>query len=81
MRGKGLTWMAASRELAVIADGPAIEDVAAAEAMAWAVRCIGRGGIAATAISAVDIALWNLKPRLTAGLAAPNLLPTGGPIQ
>jgi hypothetical protein len=36
----------------------------AAEAMARAVRNIGRGGIAATAISAVDIALWDLKARL-----------------
>jgi Mandelate racemase / muconate lactonizing enzyme, N-terminal domain len=33
----------------------------AAEAMARAVRNIGRPGIAATAISAVDIALWDLK--------------------
>jgi L-alanine-DL-glutamate epimerase-like enolase superfamily enzyme len=36
----------------------------AAEAMARAVRNIGRPGIAATAISAVDIALWDLKARL-----------------
>jgi len=36
----------------------------AAEAMAHAVRNIGRGGVAATAISAVDIALWDLKARL-----------------
>jgi L-alanine-DL-glutamate epimerase-like enolase superfamily enzyme len=36
----------------------------AAEAMARAVRNIGRPGIAATAISALDIALWDLKARL-----------------
>jgi L-alanine-DL-glutamate epimerase-like enolase superfamily enzyme len=36
----------------------------AAEAMARAVRNIGRPGVAATAISAVDIALWDLKARL-----------------
>src|SRR5512138_897953 len=34
------------------------------EAMSRAVRNIGRPGIAATAISAVDIALWDLKARL-----------------
>ena len=34
------------------------------EAMIRAVRNIGRPGIAATAISAVDIALWDLKARL-----------------
>jgi L-alanine-DL-glutamate epimerase-like enolase superfamily enzyme len=32
--------------------------------MARAVRNIGRPGVAATAISAVDIALWDLKARL-----------------
>ena len=46
-----------------------------AEAMAWAVRCIGRGGIAATAISAVDIALWGLKPRLTPSWPHPTCSP------
>jgi hypothetical protein len=35
-----------------------------AEAMARAVRDFGRGGVAATAISAVDMALWDLKARL-----------------
>ena len=33
-------------------------------AMAAAVRNLGRAGIAATAISAVDSALWDLKARL-----------------
>jgi L-alanine-DL-glutamate epimerase-like enolase superfamily enzyme len=35
-----------------------------AEAMARQVRNIGRPGVAATAISAVDVALWDLKARL-----------------
>jgi len=45
----------------------------AAEAMARAVRNIGRGGVAATAISAVDVALWDLKARLF-GLPVASLL-------
>jgi L-alanine-DL-glutamate epimerase-like enolase superfamily enzyme len=36
----------------------------ASEAMAREVRNIGRPGVAATAISAVDVALWDLKARL-----------------
>ncbi len=42
----------------------AFDTVAMAEAMARQVRNIGRPGVAATAISAVDIALWDLKARL-----------------
>ncbi len=42
----------------------ALDVAGAAEAMARAVRNIGRAGIAAMAISAVDIALWDLKARL-----------------
>ena len=38
--------------------------------MARAVRNIGRPGIAATAISAVDIALWDLKARLLGSTVA-----------
>src|SRR4051812_8931506 len=37
---------------------------AAQEAMVRAVRNAGRSGVAATAISAVDVALWDLKARL-----------------
>ena len=49
-------------------------DVAGAdEAMTRAVRNIGRPGIAATAISAVDIALWDLKARLL-GCSVTDLL-------
>src|SRR5579863_2038395 len=42
----------------------ALDVPGACEAMIRAVRNIGRPGIAATAISAVDIALWDLKARL-----------------
>ena len=70
-RGIGWTYAAAAAQ-SVIADvlagaviGRSALDVpAVAEAMARAVRNIGRPGIAATAISAVDIALWDLKARL-----------------
>jgi L-alanine-DL-glutamate epimerase-like enolase superfamily enzyme len=60
--------------LAGVVAGRSAFDVAGAnEAMARAVRNIGRGGIAATAISAVDIALWDLKARLL-GLPVASLL-------
>ena len=53
----------------------ALDIAGAAEAMARQVRNIGRPGVAATAISAVDIALWDLKARLLgqslAGLLGP----------
>ena len=70
-RGIGWTYAAAAAQ-SVIADvlagvvvGRSALDVpGAAEAMARAVRNIGRPGVAATAISAVDIALWDLKARL-----------------
>ena len=48
----------------VVVGRSALDVPGAAEAMARAVRNIGRPGIAATAISAVDIALWDLKSRL-----------------
>jgi len=78
--GLGWTYAAAAAH-AVVADvlasvvtGRSALDVAgAAEAMARAVRNIGRGGVAATAISAVDIALWDLKARLI-GLPVAGLL-------
>jgi L-alanine-DL-glutamate epimerase-like enolase superfamily enzyme len=70
-QGMGWTYAAAAAQ-SVIADvlagavvGRSAMDVpGAAEAMARAVRNIGRPGVAATAISAVDIALWDLKARL-----------------
>jgi L-alanine-DL-glutamate epimerase-like enolase superfamily enzyme len=83
---EGIGWSYAAAAAAsvvndVLADvviGRSACDVAgAAEAMARAVRNIGRGGVAATAISAVDTALWDLKARvlgqpLTALLGSPG---------
>jgi len=79
-RGIGWTYAAAAAG-SVITDvlaqaviGRSALDVpGSAEAMARAVRNIGRPGIAATAISAVDIALWDLKARLL-GCSLPQLL-------
>ena len=79
-QGLGWTYAAAAAQ-SVIADmlagavvGRSALDVpGAAEAMARAVRNIGRPGVAATAISAVDIALWDLKARLL-GCPLPRLL-------
>jgi len=48
----------------VVVGRSALDVPGSAEAMTRAVRNIGRPGIAATAISAVDIALWDLKSRL-----------------
>jgi len=51
--------------LADVVTGRSALDVAASnEAMSRSVRNVGREGIAATAISAVDIALWDLKARI-----------------
>jgi L-alanine-DL-glutamate epimerase-like enolase superfamily enzyme len=70
-RGIGWSYAAAAAQsvitdvLAGVVTGRSALDIpGAAEAMARAVRNIGRPGIAATAISAVDIALWDLKARL-----------------
>jgi L-alanine-DL-glutamate epimerase-like enolase superfamily enzyme len=70
-QGIGWSYAAAAAQrvvtdvLADVVTGRSALDVpGAAEAMARAVRNIGRPGIAATAISAVDIALWDLKARL-----------------
>jgi L-alanine-DL-glutamate epimerase-like enolase superfamily enzyme len=70
-QGIGWTYAAAAAQnvitdvLAGAVTGRSAMDVPAAnEAMARAVRNVGRPGIAATAISAVDIALWDLKSRL-----------------
>jgi L-alanine-DL-glutamate epimerase-like enolase superfamily enzyme len=70
-QGTGWSYAAAAAQrviidvLAGVVTGRSAADVpGAAEAMARAVRNIGRPGIAATAISAADIALWDLKARL-----------------
>jgi L-alanine-DL-glutamate epimerase-like enolase superfamily enzyme len=60
--------------LADVAVGrPAFDIPAIAEDMARQLRNIGRPGIGATALSAVDIALWDLKARLL-GLPLADLL-------
>jgi L-alanine-DL-glutamate epimerase-like enolase superfamily enzyme len=71
VRGIGWTYGAAAAHSVITAvltgavvGRSALDVPGAAEAMARAVRNIGRPGIAATAISAVDIALWDLKARL-----------------
>src|SRR5690348_8197815 len=48
----------------VVVGRDALDIPGAWAAMVGAVRNVGRGGIAATAISAVDVALWDLKARL-----------------
>jgi L-alanine-DL-glutamate epimerase-like enolase superfamily enzyme len=84
-RGVGWSYAAAAARgvitdvLAGAVTGRSALDVpGAAEAMARAVRNIGRPGIAATAISAVDIALWDLKARLL-GVSLPRLLGVSHP--
>lgn len=70
-RGTGWTYASAAaatllREMlaGTLAGRDAFDIAGASEAMARQVRNVGRPGIAATAISAVDIALWDLKARL-----------------
>ncbi len=70
-RGIGWTYAAAAAQSVItdvlagaVVGRSALDVPGAAEAMARAVRNVGRPGIAATAISAVDIALWDLKARL-----------------
>jgi L-alanine-DL-glutamate epimerase-like enolase superfamily enzyme len=72
-RGLGYTYAAGVaagvvRELlAPVVVGRAVDDVGAVwEAMVRSVRNAGRPGIASTAISAVDVALWDLKAKLAA---------------
>jgi L-alanine-DL-glutamate epimerase-like enolase superfamily enzyme len=63
--------------LAGVVTGRSAFDVpGAAEAMARALRNIGRSGVGAMAMSAVDVALWDLKARLL-GLPVSGLLGGG----
>ncbi|MBL1100240.1 enolase C-terminal domain-like protein [Streptomyces coffeae] len=63
--GSPATAEVVSKELADVVTGHPVLDVPRAnEAMARAVRNAGRPGLVAGAISAVDIALWDLKARL-----------------
>jgi L-alanine-DL-glutamate epimerase-like enolase superfamily enzyme len=57
----------------VVTGRSALDVPAAAEAMARSLRNIGRAGVGAMALSAVDIALWDLKARLL-GLSLADLL-------
>jgi L-alanine-DL-glutamate epimerase-like enolase superfamily enzyme len=79
---RGTGWSYASAASATVVDDvlaqavtgrDAFDIAAAAEAMARQVRNIGRPGVAAMAISAVDIALWDLKARLL-GVSLTSLL-------
>ena len=79
-RGIGWTYAAAAARGVItdvladsVAGRSAMDVPGAAEAMARAVRNIGRPGVASTAISAVDMALWDLKARLL-GISLPRLL-------
>jgi L-alanine-DL-glutamate epimerase-like enolase superfamily enzyme len=63
--GAGAVAPVVAEQLAPVVTGRSALDVpGAAEAMARAVRNIGRAGVAAMALSAVDTALWDLKARL-----------------
>jgi L-alanine-DL-glutamate epimerase-like enolase superfamily enzyme len=63
----------------VVTGRSALDVPACTEAMYRAVRNFGGRGIAAAAISAVDIALWDLKARLL-GTAVTALLGAAGPV-
>jgi len=63
--GAAATAQVVERQLADVVTGLSVWDVPAAnEAMNRAVRNAGRPGLIAGAVSAVDIALWDLKARL-----------------
>jgi L-alanine-DL-glutamate epimerase-like enolase superfamily enzyme len=69
--GLGYTYSDASivnlieRSLAPVITGRSVVDIATANAALWRkVRNLGRSGLAATAISALDAAMWDLKAKL-----------------
>ncbi|HEY1324312.1 MAG TPA: enolase C-terminal domain-like protein [Streptosporangiaceae bacterium] len=57
-------WVVADQLAPVVVGRSALDVAGAAEAMARTVRNIGRAGVAATAISALDTALWDVKAKL-----------------
>jgi L-alanine-DL-glutamate epimerase-like enolase superfamily enzyme len=57
----------------IIVGANALDVVGISDAMVKAVRNVGRGGIGGQAISAVDVALWDLKARLL-GVSLPRLI-------
>jgi L-alanine-DL-glutamate epimerase-like enolase superfamily enzyme len=70
-RGLGYTYSDASivslieRKLAEAITGRSVFDIAGANTALWrGIRNLGRSGLVATAISAVDAALWDLKAKL-----------------
>ncbi len=65
--GKGGTAILAMirDDLAPMLTGQAAEPEALHDAMQWHVHYVARGGIAAFAISAVDIALWDVRGKVT----------------
>ncbi|MFK7876561.1 MAG: mandelate racemase/muconate lactonizing enzyme family protein [Paracoccaceae bacterium] len=87
-RGGHATAAMITHDLAPFLLGQDAHDVEALyEAMGWHVHYVGRGGIASFAISAVDIALWDLRGQVTgqslvqmAGGAADRCLAYGGGI-
>ncbi|GAA2073019.1 enolase C-terminal domain-like protein [Pseudolysinimonas kribbensis] len=82
MVGTGWTYGAAAagalieEVLAPVLDDP--DPVAAAEAMGRALRNVGRPGVGATALSAVDLALWDLAARRD---GIPLVAALGGPVR
>jgi len=78
----GTGWTYASAACATLIDGElrevvegsdALDVVATQEAMVRACRNLGRPGVVSSAVSAVDVALWDLKARLW-GVGLPELL-------
>ena len=62
-------------QLAGVIEGRTVSDLAAAwQSMGAAIRNAGRPGIAMMAVSAVDVALWDLKAKVL-GLSVVDLLP------
>jgi len=59
-----ITKLIAGKLAACLQGGDVMDPPAAWRAMTRAVRNMGRDGLAATAISAVDVALWDLKAKL-----------------